>query len=125
MSTSTDRQRRALLLPLGLLMLSISVFGFGLQYKLSLYQNESSTQPRTAEAKLLSQKERPVAAQAPSRLAEAPIWQPVLFVALSFAAFQLVRRYRRLQSLQIERPPRPSCYRFIFVRPPPFAALSF
>ena len=42
----------------------MAVFGWGLQYKLSLYQGKDSISHLAPEAKLLSQKERPTAAQA-------------------------------------------------------------
>lgn len=45
-----------------LAVLSISLFSWGLAYKLSLYQS-CQTPPKLVAAKLLSQKERPVAAQ--------------------------------------------------------------
>jgi len=45
-----------------LAVLSISLFSWGLAYKLSLYRSHQSP-PKIVAAKLLSQKERPVAAQ--------------------------------------------------------------
>ena len=65
LSNSSGNRRRAVLLPLGLLMLSMAVFGWGLQYKLSLYQGKGSIAHLTPEAKLLSQKERPRPAGGP------------------------------------------------------------
>jgi hypothetical protein len=44
-----------------LVVLSISLFSWGLAYKLSLYRSQQFP-PRMVAAKLLSQKERPVAA---------------------------------------------------------------
>jgi hypothetical protein len=63
-SGNTRRKRYfAFLLSFGLLTLSMAVFGWGLQYKLSLYQGRSSVAHLTPEAKLLSQKERPLLGQ--------------------------------------------------------------
>ena len=45
-------------------MLSMAVFGWGLQYKLSLYKGKDSISHLAPEAKLLSQKERPATGQA-------------------------------------------------------------
>ncbi len=63
LSNSSGNRHRAVLLPLGLLMLSMAVFGWGLQYKLSLYQGKDSITHLTPAAKLLSQKERPACGQ--------------------------------------------------------------
>src|SRR5450631_865996 len=46
---------------IGILVLTIAVFGWGLQYKLSLYHQSASHSASIAQAKLLSQKERPAA----------------------------------------------------------------
>lgn len=61
------RRRRRLLrcspiLACMLAVLSVSLFSWGLAYKLSLYRSHQLP-PKMAAAKLLSQKERPVAAQ--------------------------------------------------------------
>ena len=46
----------AFLLALGLLMLSAAVFGWGLQYKLSLYQGRDSITHQMPEAKFFPRK---------------------------------------------------------------------
>jgi hypothetical protein len=46
---------------IGILVLTIAVFGWGLQYKLSLYHQSGSHSTSIAQAKLLTQKERPAA----------------------------------------------------------------
>jgi len=48
---------------LGILFLAFAVFGWGLQYKLSLYDSPGSIAASTPHAKLLSQKERPAVAR--------------------------------------------------------------
>src|ERR1700760_2143037 len=65
-SSSPRKQNLAFLLPAGLLMLSMAVFAWGLQYKLSLYKSKDSISHSAPEAKLLSQKERPVVEQLPA-----------------------------------------------------------
>ena len=54
-------RRYSSLISLGILVLTIAVFGWGLQYKLSLYRQPGGHSTSIAQAKLLSQKERPAA----------------------------------------------------------------
>lgn len=117
---STSRSR-AFLLPLGLLMLSFAVFGWGLQYKLSLYQSKDSISHQAPEAKLLSQKERPAAVQPVSaRPTEIPAWLP--FAGLLMLAAGLRRaaaRYARPAIREKSRACPPLCLQVVFLRPPP------
>jgi hypothetical protein len=114
---------RAVLLPLGLLMLSLAVFGWGLQYKLSLYQGKNSIAHLTPEAKLLSQKERPATTQAPgARTPDAPAFPVVaafVLVAVASLLRQAAARYERTGSMERSRPLRPPCLQTLFFRPPP------
>jgi hypothetical protein len=112
------------LLPLGLLMLSMAVFGWGLQYKLSLYKSKDSISHIAPEAKLLSQKERPAAVQAPVQPKGLPAWPVVLLVLLTLGLFQAAARYLRFGIWEAAWPPLPSCLRVIFVRPPPQLSFS-
>ena len=120
---SPGKRRFAFLLPLGLLMLSMAVFGWGLQYKLSLYQAKDSISHLTPEAKLLSQKERPVATQAmdvrPSELPAFPLLPALLMAALTPGLYQAAARYVRTASTEGSRAPLPPCLRAVFLRPPP------
>ena len=115
--------RRAVLLPLGLLMLSLAVFGWGLQYKLSLYQGKNSITHLAPEAKLLSQKERPAATQGlGARFPEVPAFPAfAAFVLVAVASLlrQAAVRYVRTGSMERSRPPRPPCLQAVFLRPPP------
>ncbi|MGB8535054.1 MAG: hypothetical protein WCD57_01455 [Acidobacteriaceae bacterium] len=115
--------RRAVLLPLGLLMLSLAVFGWGLQYKLSLYQGKNSITHRAPEAKLLSEKERPAMAQAldagTPELPALPLFPGFMLVAVAFLLRRSATRYVRTGSLERSRPPRPPCLQAVFFRPPP------
>jgi hypothetical protein len=109
-----SRNRRcAFLLPLGLLMLSMAIFGWGLQYKLSLYQGESSIAHLTPEAKLLSQKERPMEPPA------LPVFPALLMVTLAASSCQAAARYTRTGSIEKSRAPLPACVHVLFFRPPP------
>jgi hypothetical protein len=120
---SPGKRRFAFLLPLGLLMLSMAVFGWGLQYKLSLYQAKDSISHLTPEAKLLSQKERPVATQAmdvrPSELPAFPLLPALLMAALTPGLYQAAARYVRTASTEGSRAPLPPCLQAVFLRPPP------
>ncbi len=120
---NSSGSRRAVLLPLGLLMLSLAVFGWGLQYKLSLYQSKDSITHLAPEAKLLSQKERPAATQGlAARSPEAPAFPFVAaFVLVAVASFLLraAARYLRTGSMERSRPSRPPCLQALFFRPPP------
>jgi hypothetical protein len=111
------------LLSFGLLTLSMAIFGWGLQYKLSLYQGKSSIAHLTPEAKLLSQKERPMAGEVQStRPAEPPAFPvspALLMVTLSAALCQAAMRYTRTGSMEKSRAPLPVCVQAIFFRPPP------
>ena len=121
-SGNTRRKRRwAFLLSFGLLTLSMAVFGWGLQYKLSLYQAKGSTAHLTPEAKLLSQKERPTVGQTqatrPVEPPASPIFPALLIVTLAASLCQAVARYTRTGSVEKSRPRCPPAF-----RPSPSAA---
>jgi hypothetical protein len=120
---NTRRGRCAFLLPFGLLMLSMAVFGWGLQYKLSLYQGKGSVAHLTPEAKLLSQKERPLVAELLStRPVDAPGFPivPALLMAISAMVWcQAATRYVRIGSVEKSRAPMPPCLQALLFRPPP------
>jgi hypothetical protein len=110
-----------LLVP-GLLLLCMAIFGWGLQYKLSLYQGSKSISHLTPVAKLLSQKERPAADQGLPR-SQGLHW-PVLLLLMAMVGLpRAAARYilpDRLQRRQVSL----AVYLDIIVcRPPP--AISF
>jgi hypothetical protein len=120
LSNSSGNRHRAVLLPLGLLMLSMAVFGWGLQYKLSLYQGKDSITHLAPAAKLLSQKERPAVGQVLSvRPVAWPVFPALLMLALSCGLCQIAARYVRAGSMLRLRAPLPPCLLAIFLRPPP------
>jgi hypothetical protein len=124
LSQSSGNRRRAVLLPLGLLIMSMAVFGWGLQYKLSLYQGKGSIAHLTPEAKLLSQKERPAANRVASS-PEVPSFAafPVLLVLIWTSGLcRAAARYVRTGSRERSRAAAPSCLEAIFLRPPPARA---
>jgi hypothetical protein len=57
-------RRLQIIAALGALFLALALFGWGLQYKLSLYEHSSNHPSSILHAKLLSQKERPASAAA-------------------------------------------------------------
>jgi hypothetical protein len=124
LSGNTRRKRRcAFLLSFGLLTLSMAVFGWGLQYKLSLYQAKSSIAHLTPEAKLLSQKERSLVAQVqnirPVEPPALPVFPALLMVTLAASLCNAAARYSRIGSVEKSRAPLPACVHAIFFRPPP------
>ncbi len=84
MHTIVHHRRNSISTALGVLILALSVFGWGVQYKISLYDLPDSPSTVVPQAKLLSPKERPISVQA--SVAE-PIPQPqsLLLPALLFA----------------------------------------
>jgi hypothetical protein len=110
---------RAVLLTVGLLMLCMAVFGWGLQYKLSLYKGKDSVSHLAPVAKLLSQKERPAAGQAFARLPARPLWPVFLIVALAFGVAPAAARFLRSGSREEDPVPLPPPVRALFLRPPP------
>jgi hypothetical protein len=68
---------------LGILLLAIAVFGWGIKYKLSLYDAPGSFSTHIAQAKLLSQKERSVA---PTAVDSARAASPLRYSSILYAA---------------------------------------
>jgi hypothetical protein len=117
---ASGNRREAVLLPLGLLMLSMAVFGWGLQYKLSLYQGKGSITHQSPEAKLLSQKERPAAGQPLTvRPAELPVFPALLVLVPALGLHQVSALFVRSGSMRRAWTPVPPCLKAIFLRPPP------
>lgn len=79
---NSSARRRSVVTALGILTLALAVFGWGVQYKLSLYDAPSGHTVSVAQAKLLSPKERSVAARAPAMFL--PDTQAPLAVVLAF-----------------------------------------
>src|SRR5664279_2821218 len=82
-----------------IVMLIISVFSWGIQYKISLYDMPPRKSVGVPEAKLLSQKERPLTLResAPNDLANSVLHIPFLFFGLisCLAACSFVFALRR------------------------------
>jgi hypothetical protein len=108
-----------MLLPIGFLMLCMAVFGWGLQYKLSLYKGKNSVSHLAPVAKLLSQKERAAGGQAFAQLPTRPVWPVFLIVTLAFGVAPAAARFLRSGSREEDPVPLPPPVRALFLRPPP------
>jgi hypothetical protein len=120
-------RRLQIVAALGTLYLALAVFGWGLQYKLSLYEHSDDHASSIPDAKLLSQKERP-ASSATIGLIAASTRQPQLparFFALlvvtimactSAAQFSWIRN-RAFSSYSGKQ--RLAAFHYFSFRPPP------
>jgi hypothetical protein len=107
-------------------MLIIGVFSWGIQYKISLYDIDAKKSAGVPQAKLLSQKERPLTLResAPNDLAKPTPHIPFLFVTFIcfLASLPIVFALRKLPSRRA-LPPDPSDRQpnlsYFFFRPPP------
>jgi hypothetical protein len=75
---------------MGVLALMIAVFGWGLQYKLSLYQHPGSHSRSVSQAKLLSQKERAEASDNQDLAAKVDSDQRILIAGPTLLAAAIV-----------------------------------
>jgi hypothetical protein len=60
MQVMTKSGRTSIRVVMGVFFLALAVFGWGVKYKISLYDPPGSASTHMSQAKLLSQKERPV-----------------------------------------------------------------
>lgn len=111
----------------GILFLAIAVFGWGIKYKLSLYDAPGSVSTHIAQAKLLSQKERPFMGSAmdSAHVLPPPIPQPSVFYPVLLAVV-LVCGLRFVRTAKItvgdSRQQRCASSSFFSFRPPPVLA---
>jgi hypothetical protein len=87
MQVMTKSGRTSIRVVMGIVFLALAVFGWGVKYKLSLYDPPGSISTHMSHAKLLSQKERPISSNnsglvRPSLLEAQPlISHPAFFIA--------------------------------------------
>jgi len=91
MRINSPNRRISALTGMGILFLAIAVFGWGVKYKLSLYDAPGSFSTHIVQAKLLSQKERPVRNSVVDAHAATPLPQSSLFYPVILAAAFIFR----------------------------------
>jgi hypothetical protein len=102
-------------------LLSFAVFGWGLHYKLSLYNTSATSSPTGIAAKLLSQQERATSPEQQISHAKPVITPRLSFLAILFIAVPspvLVATVVRTSALLPSRAV--LCAETLFTRPPPF-----
>jgi hypothetical protein len=118
---------------LGVVCLALAVFGWGLQYKLSLYGQSDDHSKSIPHAKLLSQKERPVSSASTALIAPTSQQLPLtssIFFALFAAAVLLVSpagqfsSMRKRAFIRYSHLLRLAASGYFAYRPPPVAFLS-
>lgn len=126
---SPKRRISAALTGMGILFLAIAVFGWGIEYKLSLYDAPESFSTHIAQAKLLSQKERPItdsivdSVQVASPLPQSSLFNPALLAAAFVFGLHLVEVLRSAAiTVDGSRQQRCACSSFFSFRPPPVSA---
>jgi hypothetical protein len=86
MNPNLTRRKVSQLMALAAVLLGVAVFVWGLGYKLSLYDLPGSPSTHMAQAKLLSQKERPPAARGLERFSASAPQFPVIVIAVFLIA---------------------------------------
>jgi hypothetical protein len=120
---------------MGIIFLALAVFGWGVKYKISLYDPPRSISTHMSQAKLLSQKERPVSS-ANVDLARLPILEsqsPISYPTFFFAAIVLVLSWGTAAIWTLTRTKDSDSYRqgcsfdsiYFSFRPPPALPHSF
>jgi hypothetical protein len=111
----------------GILIVALAVFGWGLHYKMSLYNSPSDHSTSVPHAKLLSQKERPAAStdvgsiRLKSQRKPSSIFHPrvVLVAIVSGSPIASPRWMRTWPSVWIDRQRQIAATNFFSFRPPP------
>jgi hypothetical protein len=133
MRINNTSRRISILTAMGMLLLACAVFGWGLQYKMSLYGPLSGLSHSTPEAKLLSEKERPASRQDNASIRPA-FTQPqtsmlpalLLIAILAMRLRHLVMKWMQAASVQTaSRHQRRAYLNYFSFRPPPASILSY
>jgi hypothetical protein len=117
----------------GILIVALAVFGWGMQYKMSLYDSPSNHSGAIPHAKLLSQKERPAASteagsiRLKSQRQPSSIFHPrVVLAAIETGSPLAGQRWMRTwPSVWNARQRRIAATSFFSFRPPPVPNSSF
>jgi hypothetical protein len=119
---------------MGIVFLALAVFGWGVKYKISLYDPPGSISAHMSHAKLLSSKERPVSSDnvdlvRPSLLEAQPSISDSAFIIAAIALILCcTASIRMLTRAQDGYPYRRRCSCnsiYFFFRPPPASFPSF
>jgi hypothetical protein len=123
MCNLSNLDRRWKRLPMAMLLLAFAVFGWGLHYKLTLYEQGPQVRASEPAAKLLSERERGSAKAKPAatELSKPPLEAAILIsIAMGllpkltcFSGFRLASRRRKAFIALFENS--------LFMRPPPGA----
>jgi hypothetical protein len=134
MQVMTKSGRTSIRVVMGIVVLALAVFGWGVRYKLSLYDPPGSISTHMTHAKLLSQKERPTSSNnsglvCPSLLeAQSSISHPAVFIAAIVHVLCCTASIRMLTKAQDGDHHRQRCSFnsvYFFFRPPPASFPSF
>lgn len=134
MRVMTKSGRTSIRVVMGIVFLALAVFGWGVKYKISLYDPPGSVSSHMSHAKLLSQKERPVSSDKVSLLrpslleAQSSISYPEFSIAAIVLVLCCTASIRMLTRAQDVDPYRRRCSFnsiYFFFRPPPASSPSF
>jgi hypothetical protein len=134
MQVITKSDRTSIRVVMGIVFLALAVFGWGVKYKISLYDPPGSISTSMSHAKLLSQKERPVSSEnldlvhPPLPEAQSSISYPAFFIAAVVLVVCCTASMRMLTKAQDADSDRRRCSvhsNYFFFRPPPAPLPSF
>ena len=117
---------------LAILSLALAVFGWGTRYKLSLYDPPGSPSATLPQAKLLSQRERPLPSTAVEVIRPVTLQpQPLIFLSAAFVGALAIRLQAAISfrplAVKIDEAKQQSAIAhstFFSFRPPPAVLLS-
>ena len=109
----------------GILIVALAVFGWGLHYKMSLYDSPNSHSTAVPHAKLLSQKERPAASTEAGLIRLESQRQVVPAAIVTGSAIAAPRWMQIRPTVWNARQRQIATTSFFSFRPPPFLNFSF
>jgi hypothetical protein len=133
MRVSITNRRISTLAAMGVLILACAVFGWGLQYKMSLYGPINGLSTSTPHAKLLSQKERRISNPDEVSIRSASV-QPqssMLYALILFAVLATCLRHSAMKWMQnagvqaVSRQQQRAHLNYFSFRPPPASIPSY
>jgi energy-converting hydrogenase Eha subunit F len=127
MRINLTSRHRSIAAVLGVLVLILALFGWGLQYKLSLYERPGGHPSPMPHAKLLSQKERPSSSNTVGLVnpvdpqPQSPVFSPALVIAAILIGSYIVMFLRMLITTLVSDSGqlRSAASNYFAFRPPP------